>query len=187
MASWLTNSESFTLPADMLIHDVVITRWRHPSTWLVTWPVLGDSRSAAPGSVCICPGGSPAAVRTELAGHGGHLHPEVTPPSTTGTRLPLILPHFSHFSKSWIWKTSVYFNLLPIFAFYLHFILKKFQTKSTNQYKLKKINTNNSCSSSFRFQKLLNFVILASSFFLLSQVFFLNHLIVSFWIILWYP
>ena len=29
--------------------------------------------------------------------------------------------------------------------------------------------------------------ILASSFFLLSQVFFLNHLIMSFLIIFWYP
>ena len=37
-------------------------------------------------------------------------------------------------------KISVYFNLLPIFAFYLHFILKKFQsqqinTNKKNQYK----------------------------------------------------
>ena len=176
-----------TLPADALVHDVTITRSRHPSTWLVSWPVLGDRRSAAPGSICVCSRGSPAVVRTEPAGHGGHLRPEATPPSTIGTRLPLILPHFSHFSKSWIGKSQY---ILSCYQF-LHFIYilfwKKFQTKSTNQYKQKKVNTNNSCSSSFRFQKLLNFVILASSFFLLSQVSFLNHFIISFWIILWYP
>ena len=113
---------------------------------------------------------------------GGRLCPEVTPPSITGTRLSPILPHFSHFSKSWIWQISAYFNLLPIFCVLLTFYFEKIsdKIKSTNQYK-------QFMFTFIQISKTVESFILASSFFLLSQEFFLKHLIISFWIMLWYP
>lgn len=113
------NSESFTWPADMLARDKVEAPFYMVSR--DQFSATGQAQHLGP----FASGALQQLLERNCQVTGGHLRPEVTPPSITETGLPLILPYFSHFSKSWIWQISAYFNLLPIFCILLIFYFEK--------------------------------------------------------------